>query len=55
MSARLMSLLFLFVILVTFASCQNPGRFQTGSTWLQGDEATGTIRAPPPLRLRRRL
>ena len=28
MSARFMSLLFLFLILITFTGCQNPGRFQ---------------------------
>ena len=36
MNARVVSLLFLFVILTTFAGCQNPGRFQTGSPWLEG-------------------
>ena len=45
MSARFMSLLFLFVILVTLASCQNPGRFQSGSTWLQGDGAPASASA----------
>ena len=36
MNARVVSLLFLIIILTTFAVCQNPGRFQTGSTWLEG-------------------
>jgi hypothetical protein len=34
MTERSASLLFLFVILLTLAGCQNPGRFQTASTWL---------------------
>ena len=34
MNARVVSLLFLLVILTTFAGCQNPGRLKAASGWL---------------------